>query len=68
MLGNNVFGKDIKDLLEKIGSTEERTAYTLMERIHPVPVKNYAIVAGAPNDIKLQNMVSEMGIFGVFLG
>ena len=32
--GNNVYGEDIPEFLEKIKDSSERNAYILMERIH----------------------------------
>ena len=67
-LGNNTFGEDIRTVLDKIGQSEERTAYILMERIHPVPMQNYPIISGKPVETEPINMVSEMGVFGMLLG
>ena len=53
--------------LERIGASEERASYVLMERIHPVPVENYPVVYGSPVDDEPTDMVSELGIFGVYL-
>ena len=33
--GNNVYGEDIKPFLQKIKDSAERSAYILMDRIHP---------------------------------
>ena len=65
-LGNNTFGEEIRQVLEKIGSSEERTAYILMERIHPAPLRNYAL--RPTHEIELCDMVSELGIFGIIVG
>lgn len=34
-LGNNFYGNDIREKLEKIKSTDEREAYILMDRVYP---------------------------------
>ena len=65
-LGNNVFGEEIRSVLSKIKDTAERTAYILMERIHPVTVRNYAVRSG--QDVELREMISEVGIFGTLVG
>ncbi len=64
--GNNTFGDDIPILLAKLGQTEERSAYILMERIHPPHLKNYGLKAGEPP--VLADFISELGIYGVLVG
>eukprot|EP00058_Branchiostoma_floridae_P025873 XP_002611363.1 hypothetical protein BRAFLDRAFT_210956 [Branchiostoma floridae] len=63
--GNNIFGEDIRTLLNKLGDSEERTAYVVMDRIHPAVVPNYHIKAG--QETKLLTSFFELGIFGVFM-
>ncbi|XP_078603162.1 glutathione synthetase-like [Branchiostoma floridae x Branchiostoma japonicum] len=63
--GNNIFGEDIRTLLNKLGDSEERTAYVVMDRIHPAIVPNYHIKAG--QETKLLRSFYELGIFGVFM-
>ncbi|KAJ8686608.1 hypothetical protein QAD02_022402 [Eretmocerus hayati] len=63
--GNNLFGDEVASKLREMNEVE-RSAYILMERIKPPKQKNYLIQAG--KDIKLQDCVSELGIFGVTLG
>ncbi len=64
--GNNTFGDKIREVLEKIGKSQERTAFILMERIHPAPLRNYALRTGSA--VCLCDMVSELGIFGIVVG
>ncbi|PVD21436.1 hypothetical protein C0Q70_19609 [Pomacea canaliculata] len=64
--GHNIYGNEIKILLEKIGSSSEREAYILMERIFPLTEKNYLIKSGVP--FTLSDVVSELGIYGVYIG
>uniref|UniRef100_A0A915K7M1 Glutathione synthetase n=1 Tax=Romanomermis culicivorax TaxID=13658 RepID=A0A915K7M1_ROMCU len=68
--GNNFYGMDIKDKLEKM-TDDQRESYILMDRIHPRIVRNRPIVA---SDCALRmkrpffcDMVNELGTFGYFL-
>ncbi|KAJ8672684.1 hypothetical protein QAD02_003944 [Eretmocerus hayati] len=63
--GNNIYGNEIKMKLEAMDRTD-RSAYILMDKIHPPHQKNYLIRAG--KDFRLQDCVSELGIYGVILG
>ncbi|CAH1268486.1 GSS [Branchiostoma lanceolatum] len=63
--GNNIFGEDIRTLLNTLGDSEERSAFVVMDRIHPAVVPNYHIKAG--QEPKLLQSSSELGIFGVFM-
>ena len=65
--GNNTYGADIPQLLSEIGESTERTAYILMERVHPAPSHNYAVRAGQPTMHTLP-LVSELGIYGTLSG
>ena len=56
----------MKKLLEEIGSSQKREAYILMERIFPLPEKNYLIKAKVPP--VLADTVSELGIYGAHIG
>lgn len=64
--GNNLFGDDIKQRLKSIGSTNERQAYILMDRINSPAVPNYIV----QRDVipSLTDVMSELGIFGIILG
>nr|KAG5707974.1 hypothetical protein BaRGS_025112 [Batillaria attramentaria] len=65
-LSHNLYGNEMKTRLEEIGSTPQREAYILMERIFPLPEKNYLIKTGLP--FTLTDIVSELGIYGVHIG
>ncbi len=58
---------DIPAVLEKMKSSEERTAWIAMDRLCPVPFENYMIRAGQ-EDIQLREVNSELGIFGAIIG
>lgn len=64
--GHNLYGDEMKSLLQNIGTTQDREAYILMERIFPLPEKNFLIKAGKP--AALLDTVSEIGIYGVHIG
>ncbi|XP_014680525.1 PREDICTED: glutathione synthetase-like isoform X2 [Priapulus caudatus] len=64
--GNNTFGEAIVDVLGPISDTVERTAFILMEQIHPQSHSNYIIRAGNPPHV--ENVISELGVFGVVIG
>lgn len=64
--GNNVYDEEIKKVLEKIKDSPEREAYILMDRIRPPVQQNYLVRSHEP--VKLVEVVSELGIFGVVLG
>lgn len=64
--GNNVYGEDIRPFLASIRDSDERSAYILMDRIHPPKTKNYMVRPGAPAQFK--QVISELGIFGYIIG
>ncbi|KFM67724.1 Glutathione synthetase, partial [Stegodyphus mimosarum] len=64
--GNNIYGDDVKHLLEDIRLTEKRKAYILMERIKPPGIPNCIIQRDKVPETS--NIVCELGIFGVILG
>ena len=66
-LGNNYFGEDIKEVLNQMTDPEERTQYILMDRIMPPVIKNY-IVRAEEQNVELTDIISELGIFGIFIG
>ena len=66
IIGNNLYGEDLKKHLENIRDSDERNSYILMERIFPWAQKNHLLKVG--RDPKLRNVISELGIFGVYLG
>lgn len=65
--GNNIYGSDIKKFLESLKRPEERSAWILMDRITPPAQMNYLIRSGK-NKIQFDQVISELGIFGVVIG
>lgn len=63
--GNNLYGDELKQVLEKIKDGSERTSYILMDKIKPLPTLNYLLRAHCP--LKISECVSELGIFGVYI-
>lgn len=59
--GNNLYSQDLKKALETM-SSEERSAFVLMERIRPVVERNVIIRAGKVSEM---DVVSEFGVYGV---
>jgi len=77
--GNNTFGEEVRVVLERLRPSEERASYILMERIHPLLINNYPVMApptggAVPSQspsggsVQLTDMVSELGIYGVLVG
>lgn len=64
-LGNNIYGSEICQVLQRVKGTAERTAYILMDKIHPAPVKNYLLRRDAP--LQIRNCLSELGVFGTYV-
>ncbi|KAK4298479.1 hypothetical protein Pmani_029177 [Petrolisthes manimaculis] len=64
--GNNVYGAEIKEVLERLKDSQEREAYILMDRIRPPVQQNYLVRPHLP--VTLAEVVSELGIFGAVLG
>ena len=64
--GNNVYGADIRPLLETLGDSQERNAYILMDMIQPPTTLNYMVRPG--KEVQLVNCLSELGIFGYIIG
>ncbi|CAL4081025.1 unnamed protein product, partial [Meganyctiphanes norvegica] len=64
--GNNLYGNEIKEELERIKDSSEREAYILMDRIQPPLQNNYVVRPREP--VRLVETVSELGIFGVCIG
>ncbi|TDG42507.1 hypothetical protein AWZ03_011056 [Drosophila navojoa] len=65
--GNNVYGLDIPDALKRM-SRVERSAWILMDLIHPPLSQGYMIRPGSDVPPQIVDMVSELGIFGVIIG
>lgn len=66
--GNNVYGEKVRDVLQSMSDSPERTAWILMERIIPPVQKGYTIRPGGPKVPQMVDLVSELGIFGVIIG
>lgn len=65
--GNNIYGLDIPNALNKMTETE-RSAYILMERISPPISRSYMIRPGGDIPPQIVDMVSELGLFGAIIG
>ncbi|KAM4692330.1 glutathione synthetase [Rhinophrynus dorsalis] len=63
--GNNLYGDEIRDVLERVKHTNERTSYILMDKIRPQPIKNCLLKAGG--SLQVSECISELGIFGVYV-
>ena len=64
--GNNIFGDDIPQLLNKIEYNEERNGYVMMDRIKSLSSRNVVVKPLPP--IVSMDVVGELGIFGALLG
>ncbi|XP_059177237.1 glutathione synthetase-like [Physella acuta] len=62
--GHNLYSEAITQFLTQHSS--EREAYILMQRIFPWQQKNYLVKTGVP--FELSTVVSELGIYGVYIG
>lgn len=62
--GNNFYGADVRDKLREMGPAA-RAGYILMQRIFPEVQRSYLLAGGR---IKEVDAISELGVFGVFLG
>uniref|UniRef100_A0A671UDV2 Glutathione synthetase n=1 Tax=Sparus aurata TaxID=8175 RepID=A0A671UDV2_SPAAU len=63
--GNNIYGSEICQVLQGVKESTERTAYILMDKIHPAPVQNCLLRRDAP--LQISNCLSELGVFGVYV-
>ncbi|XP_058670715.1 glutathione synthetase [Ammospiza caudacuta] len=63
--GNNLYGEELREVLEKIKDSPERTSYILMDKIKPQPSLNYLLRAHSP--LQVSECISELGIFGVYV-
>lgn len=63
--GNNLYGEELRQVLEKIRDSPERTSYILMDKIKPQPARNYLLRAHSP--LQVSECISELGIFGVYV-
>lgn len=65
--GNNTYGLDIVDALNKM-TPLERSGYILMERIFPPISKGYVVRPAGASPPELVDLISELGIFGAIIG
>ncbi|KAM8776018.1 glutathione synthetase isoform 1-T2 [Rhynchonycteris naso] len=63
--GNNLYGQEMVQALERLKDSEERASYILMEKIEPEPFGNCLLRPGSP--ARVVQCVSELGIFGVYV-
>ncbi|XP_062460081.1 glutathione synthetase [Pezoporus occidentalis] len=63
--GNNLYGEELRQVLEKIRDSPQRTSYILMDKIKPRPAMNYLLRAHSP--LQVSECISELGIFGVYV-
>ncbi|OAD52493.1 Glutathione synthetase [Eufriesea mexicana] len=64
---NNKYGSNIKYFLESVKNKQERVAWILMNKIYPPIHKSCMIRPESNIKIELQELVSELGIFGVII-
>ena len=62
--GNNIYGKDVRAMLEDAGASD-LSAYILMQRIRPARGKSVLVKGGSALE---GDVISELGIYSVFLG
>jgi hypothetical protein len=65
-VGNNYYGEEVKTLLQGIGTTSEREAYILMDRINPPTQPGFILHSGAVT-VEPLPLISELGVFGIFV-
>ncbi|XP_068119885.1 glutathione synthetase [Hyperolius riggenbachi] len=63
--GNNIYGEEIREVLEKVKHSTERTSFILMDKIKPQPVRNCLLKANGR--IQVSECISELGVFGVYV-
>lgn len=63
--GNNIYKEDIKKFVETLSDKKELMGYILMKLVKPYTAENYVIKAG--NNIRKEILISEMGVFGVYI-
>jgi glutathione synthase len=63
--GNNLYGKELSDFLVKNINDPLLSGYVLMQRIFPKPQKTAFLRKG---ELTIMPSISELGIYGVFLG
>lgn len=65
-LGNNFYGEQVKTLLQEIGTTSEREAYILMDRVNPPTQLGFILRPGAVS-VEPLPLISELGVFGIYV-
>ncbi|XP_012866145.1 PREDICTED: glutathione synthetase [Dipodomys ordii] len=63
--GNNLYGEEMVQALERLKDSEERASYILMEKIEPEPFRNCLLRPGS--SARVVQCISELGIFGVYV-
>ncbi|XP_038125544.1 glutathione synthetase [Cyprinodon tularosa] len=63
--GNNIYGSEITRVLGEVKESTERTAYILMDKINPTPIRNYLLREDTP--LTISNCLSELGVFGAYV-
>ncbi|XP_069035581.1 glutathione synthetase isoform X2 [Lepisosteus oculatus] len=63
--GNNIYGEEIRQVLDKARGSPDRTAYILMDKVQPQATKNYLLRSGCA--VKLSSCLSELGVFGAYI-
>ncbi|XP_075419848.1 glutathione synthetase isoform X1 [Tenrec ecaudatus] len=63
--GNNLYGEEMVQTLQRLKDSEERASYILMEKIEPEPFGNCLLRPGSPAQVV--QCISELGIFGVYV-
>ena len=66
IVGNNYYGEQVKVLLQDIGTTSEREAYILMDRVNPPTQLGFILHSGAVT-VEPLPLISELGVFGIFV-
>ncbi|KAG7205148.1 hypothetical protein KM043_005517 [Ampulex compressa] len=64
---NNMYGVDIKHFLSFIRDKKDRAAWILMDKIYPPLHKSYIIRPESNTNMEVQELVSELGIFGIII-
>lgn len=64
--GNNIYKEDIKEFYNSLTDKKELTGYILMRLVDPYVSQNY-IVKPQKRSFKKENLINELGIFGVVI-
>ncbi|XP_075033575.1 glutathione synthetase [Mixophyes fleayi] len=63
--GNNIYGNEIIEVLERVKDSIERTSYILMDKIKPQPIRSCLLKANGK--LQVSECISELGMFGVYV-